>query len=66
MMSIDPKYKPVLLEALGELMYKISLELENVKGGPLTTWRKELTHKQEMVEQLQHYISSFNESNQNS
>lgn len=62
MMHIDQKHKPILLEALGELMYKLSLELENLKGEPLTKWRKELTHKQEMVEQLQHYISTFDES----
>lgn len=56
-MNIDPKYKPLLLEALEELMYKLSMQLEGLKGGPLTTERKELTGKQAMVEELQHQIS---------
>lgn len=58
-MNIDPKYKPILLEALEELMYKLSLQLESLKGGPLTKDRKELTEKQAMLEELQHHISSL-------
>lgn len=57
-MNIDPKYKPVLLEALEDMMYKLSLQLEDLKGGPLTNERKELTLKQNMVEELQHQIST--------
>ena len=57
MLNIDPKYKPILLEALEEMMYKLSLQLDNLKGGPLTKERKELTDKQFMVEELQHQIS---------
>lgn len=58
MMTIDPKYKPLLLEALEELMYKLSLQLEELKGKPLTTYRKELTEKQATIEELQHVISN--------
>ncbi|MEQ8364601.1 MAG: hypothetical protein RH948_17135 [Cyclobacteriaceae bacterium] len=57
MIEIDQKYKYLLLEALEELMYKLSLELENLKGGPLTKVRKELTQKQKEIEALQHVIS---------
>ena len=56
-MTIDPKYKSILLEALEDLMYKLSLQLEGLKGGPLTNERKELTEKQAMIEELQHLIS---------
>ncbi len=57
-MEIDPKYKPLLLEALEDMMYKLSLQLENLKGGPLDTERKALTDKQSEVEALQHIIST--------
>ena len=57
MQNIDPKYKPILLEALEDLMYKLSLQLDSLKGGPLTKERKDLTAKQDMLEELQHTIS---------
>jgi hypothetical protein len=57
MLEIDPKYKPILLEALEDLMYKLSLQLEGLKGGPLTKERKDLTDKQNLLEELQHLIS---------
>lgn len=57
MQNIDPKYKPILLEALEDLMYKLSLQLNDLKGGPLTKERKELTEKQAMLEELQHLVS---------
>ncbi len=57
MLTIDPKYKSILLEALEEMMYKLSLQLNDLKGGPLTKERKELTEKQNLVEELQHQIS---------
>ena len=57
MLTIDPKYKSILLEALEEMMYKLSLQLNDLKGGPLTKERTELTDKQNMVEELQHQIS---------
>ena len=58
MLSIDPKFKPILLEALEEFMYKLSIEQEKLKGKPLTAIRKALTEKQSMVEELQHHIST--------
>ena len=58
-MLIDSKYKPLVLEALEDLMYKLSLQLEGLKGGPLTKERKELTDKQAMLEELQHLISGM-------
>ena len=57
MIELDTKYKPVLLEALEELMYKISLELNELKGQPLTASRKALTKKQNLLEELQHLVS---------
>ena len=60
-MKIDPKYQPVLLEALEELMYKYSLELEGLKGQPMTPQRKRLTDKQREIEELQHAISILEE-----
>jgi hypothetical protein len=38
-------------------MYKLSIQLDNLKGGPLTKERKTLTAKQVMLEELQHLIS---------
>lgn len=57
-MEIDKKYQTLLLEALEDLMYKLSLQLEDHKGGPLDQERKALTHKQELLEELQHLIST--------
>lgn len=57
MLQIDPKFKPLLLEALEDLMYKLSLQLKDLKGGPLTSERKALTEKQDQLEELQHIIS---------
>ncbi|MEQ6166021.1 MULTISPECIES: hypothetical protein [unclassified Ekhidna] len=58
MIEIDDKYQSVLLEALEELMYKLSLQLDEFKGEPLGDERKRLTKKQYEVEKLQHLISS--------
>lgn len=58
MLNIDSKYRPLLLEALEELMYKLSMQLEDLKGEPLTNERKHLTQKQKDIEALQHFISS--------
>ena len=58
-MNLDPKFKPILLEALEDMMYKLSMELEKLKGGPLTKQRKELTAKQNLVEELQHLVSTM-------
>lgn len=57
MIEIDPRYKPILLESLEELMYKLSLQLEELKGQPMTTERRKLTEKQILIEDLQHQIS---------
>lgn len=59
-MNVDPKHKPILLEALEDMMYKLSLQLDIFKGKPLTNERKELTKKQELIEELQHLISTSN------
>ena len=56
MQNIEPKYKPILLEALEDLMYKLSVQLDDLKGGPLTKERKELTKKQSLLEELQHVV----------
>ena len=58
-MEIDNKYQALLLEAMEDLMYKISLELERMKGQPLTSKRKQLTNKQKEIEELQHLISNL-------
>lgn len=55
-MEIHPKYKPILLEAIQNMMYKISLELESLKGQPMTKSRKALTKKQKSLEELQHVL----------
>jgi hypothetical protein len=60
-MNVDPKHKPVLLEALEDMMYKLSLQLEAFNGKPLTAERKALTKKQELIEELQHLISASKE-----
>lgn len=57
MIKLDTKYKPILLEALEELMYKLSLQLKDLEGQPLGKWRKELTQRQADIEELQHLIS---------
>lgn len=46
-----------MLEALEELMYKLSLQLNELKGGPMDKQRQELTNKQKAIEKLQHQIS---------
>ena len=54
---IDSKHVPVLLEGLEELLYKLALQMEDLKGGPMTPERKRLDQKQKEVEELQHQIS---------
>ena len=58
MIELENANKAILLEALEDLMYKLSLQLEDLKGGPLDKSRKELTEKQKKVEHLQHLIST--------
>lgn len=57
MIRIDSKHVPVLLEGLEELLYKLALQMEELKGGPMTPERKRLDQKQKLVEELQHDIS---------
>ena len=49
---INEEYKDVMLEALGDFLYKISLELNHMKGQSMTKRRKELTKKQRIVEEV--------------
>ncbi len=58
MKHLDTQYQRLLLEALEDMMYKRSLQLEELKGGPLTRERMELTRKQIMLEELQRIVSS--------
>ena len=60
MLSLDPKYQPLLLEAVEELLYQTALRLEELKGMPLTGERLALTKKQKDLELLQHQITGFN------
>jgi len=55
---IDEKYKPILLEVLSDYLYKVSLELNELKGKPLTKRRKELSKKQRYMEELRNELSS--------
>ncbi len=57
MIQLDSSYRPLLLEALEDKMYKLSLQLNEMKGQALTERRKELTKKQKKLEELQHLIS---------
>lgn len=57
MIEVTSENKAILLEALEDMMYKLSLQLDDLKGGPLDKRRKELTAKQSKVEKLQHQIS---------
>ena len=61
MIQIDSRYRSLLLEALTEMRYKISLQLETYKGQPMSQQRKELTRKQQEVEQLQYLLSNFDQ-----
>jgi hypothetical protein len=58
-MTVDPKYKAVLLEALADMMYKLSMQLDQLKGGPLSKERKEMSAKQTLVEELQRQVSAL-------
>jgi hypothetical protein len=57
-MEVPDKYRPLLLEALEDLLYKVSLDLSKWKGKPLTSERRQLTKKQTEIENLQHLVSS--------
>lgn len=55
-MEIDKKYRDILRESLSENLYKISLELSNLKGMAMTDRRILLTQKQKMIEELLDHI----------
>ncbi len=57
MISIEEKYKDIVKEALGEYLYKISLELNEMKGKAMTNRRKELTKKQRLLEEVRSNFS---------
>jgi hypothetical protein len=56
-MEITDKYRKILVEALGDLMYWVSLDLSKLKGQPMTRERKQLTTKQQNIEDLLHLFS---------
>ena len=62
MPNIDPKYTSLVLEAIEELLYRIALRLEELKGGPMNAERKELTKKQRDLETLQHQLINDRET----
>ncbi|NND32495.1 MAG: hypothetical protein HKN76_07885 [Saprospiraceae bacterium] len=55
-MELPDKYQSLLLEALEDLMYKVSLDLAKMKGQPMTKERRNLTSKQKELERLQHLV----------
>ncbi len=61
MIELNSEFKPLLLEALEDMMYKLSLQLDELKGSPLDMERQALTDKQIKLEKLQHIISIAND-----
>ncbi len=57
MINVSDKYRELLLETLEESLYKIAIDMEKLKGGPMTPARKKLDKKQKDLEALQHEIS---------
>jgi hypothetical protein len=57
MLPLDAKQQALILEALEELMYKVSVQLEAMKGQPMSMERELLTKKQKQLEELQHLLS---------
>lgn len=55
-MQLSKKQKQLILEALEDLMYKIAIQLDNYKGGPMDPARTELDKKQKALEKLVHHI----------
>ena len=55
-MEIDEKYRSIIREALSDYLYKVSLELNDMKGKALTDRRKELTSKQKLLEELRNEL----------
>ena len=57
MINLPSKYSQLLLESIEESLYKIALEMDQLKGGPMTPERKKLDKRQKELEELQHEIS---------
>lgn len=57
MIKINAGEKALLLEALEDLMYKISMQSDKFKGQANTKERKAITQRQKQIEALQHSIS---------
>ena len=57
MITIPVKFGPLMLETLEESLYKVAMEMESLKGGPMTAERKKLDKKQKELEEIQHKIS---------
>jgi hypothetical protein len=47
----------ILLEALEDLLYKLAMEMNQFKGGPMSSGRQKIDKKQSFAEELQHRIS---------
>ena len=58
--SIEEKYRGVVLEAMNDYLYKVSLELNQLKGGAMTNRRKELTRKQKLMEEIRSHLNASN------
>lgn len=56
MLQIATDEIPLLLEAIEELLYRIALRMEELKGGPMTEERRELILRQRRLEALQHRL----------
>jgi len=57
MFNIEEKDKTILREALEDLQFKVSLELEKYKGMPYNMERKGLTERQFRIESLLHQLN---------
>ena len=58
MNKVDAKYRSVILEALDDYLYKVSMELNELKGHAMNNRRKELTKKQRLIEDLRRDLNS--------
>lgn len=47
----------ILLDALEDLLYKLAMQMDQLKGGPMNAERISIDRKQKIAESLQHKIS---------
>ncbi len=47
----------ILLEAIEDLLYKLAIELNHYKGGPMSSARQKIYKKQNSAEELQPRVS---------